>query len=426
MQLIDLRPKRVGADLRGVCQLGSNVNQSLNATLSATGDGTGVSTLRLEVSEDQTLEITSGNARFYTDAAGTLGESTTWNVTAGALRTIYLKAPSGSSVLNIPSPNKVIKWGNSSTDGWVSSTNAASISIEVGKLALTEIRMTGTSTLIGALPTGLTFFLLAGNSIAWTYSGALPTGLTFLHLAGSSIAWTYTCALPTGLTFLRLDGNSIAWTYSGALPTGLTTLFLAGSSIAWTYSGALPTGLTYIYLYGNSIAWTYSGALPTGLTDLYLLGSSINWTYSGALPTELTSLRLEGSSIAWTYTGALPTGLTTLFLSGSSIAWTYSGALPTELTDIYLYGYSINWTGLNVGNNGNIGSFGLINYRTDKMSSPDMVTLLTQLTNRTGTLPNTITINDYADYASPPQAVTDTIAALKAAKPNITTVTLGA
>ena len=28
MKLIDLRPKRVGADLRGVCQLGSNVNQS--------------------------------------------------------------------------------------------------------------------------------------------------------------------------------------------------------------------------------------------------------------------------------------------------------------------------------------------------------------------------------------------------------------
>ena len=28
MKLIDLRPKRVGADLRGVCQLGSNVNQN--------------------------------------------------------------------------------------------------------------------------------------------------------------------------------------------------------------------------------------------------------------------------------------------------------------------------------------------------------------------------------------------------------------
>ena len=28
MQLIDLRPKRVGADLRGVCQLGANVNQN--------------------------------------------------------------------------------------------------------------------------------------------------------------------------------------------------------------------------------------------------------------------------------------------------------------------------------------------------------------------------------------------------------------
>jgi hypothetical protein len=248
----------------------------------------------MEVSEDQTFEITSGTARFYTDAAGTLGESTTWNVTAGALRTIYLKAPSGSSVLNIPSPNKVIKWGNSSTDGWESSTNAASISIEVGKLALTELAVTGTSTLIGAMPTGLIYLLLLGKSIAWTYSGAMPTGLTYL----------------------RLDGFSIAWTYTGALPTGLTYLRLAGSLI--------------------------------------------------------------------------------------------------------------NWTGLDVGNNGNIGTFGLLNYRTDKMSSPDMVTLLTQLTNRTGTLPATIIINDYADYASPPQTVTDAVAALKAAKPNITTVNLGA
>ena len=55
-----------------------------------------------------------------------------------------------------------------------------------------------------------------------------------------------------------------------------------------------------------------------------------------------------------------------------------------------------------------------------------MVTLLTQLTNRTGSLPATITINDYADFASPPQSVTDAVAALKTAKPNVTTVNLGA
>ena len=58
------------------------------------------------------------------------------------------------------------------------------------------------------------------------------------------------------------------------------------------------------------------------------------------------------------------------------------------------------------------------------MSSADMVTLLTQMKNRTGSLPATVTINDYADYASPPVEVTDAVAALKEEK-NITTINLG-
>ena len=227
------------------------------ATLTSTGTGAGVSTLRLEVSENQTLEIISGTARFYTDAGGTTGESTTWSVTTGALRTIYLKAPSGSSVLNIPKPNKVTKCGNSGTDGWISSTNAASIRLEVGKLTLTEFRITGASHLIGSLPTELTYLLLNGAQIAWTYTGALPTGLTYLHLSGDLIAWTYTGALPTGLTYLYLSGNLIAWTYTGALQTGLITVYLSGNSIAWTYTGALQTGLTTLYLSGSSINWSY-------------------------------------------------------------------------------------------------------------------------------------------------------------------------
>ena len=59
------------------------------------------------------------------------------------------------------------------------------------------------------------------------------------------------------------------------------------------------------------------------------------------------------------------------------------------------------------------------------MSSADMITLLTQLANRTGALPQTITINDYADYASPPAGVVAAVNTLKAAK-SITTVNLGA
>jgi len=177
--------------------------------------------------------------------------------------------------------------------------------------------------------------------------------------------------------------------------------------------------------YTTILPTTGSNALPTGITYLYLNGNNINWTYNGALPTGITYLLLSGTNINWTYNGALPTGITSLHLSGTNINWTYNGALPTGLTYLYLTGSNIGWSGLNVGNNGNITFFNLANYRTDKMSSTDMVTLLTQLTNRTGTLPSTIIINDYADYASPPTAVTDAVAALKTAK-SITTVNLGA
>jgi hypothetical protein len=227
-----------------------------------------------------------------------------------------LKVPSGTSNLLIFAKGNWLKFGDNISSGWEPSTNAASLAFTLtGMPVMTHLRITGTSTI--------------------------------------------TDALPTGLKFLHFYGNSIAWTYNGALPTGLTYLYFHGASIAWTYNGALPTGLTNLYFNGNSIAWTYNGALPTGLTYLRLVG------------------------------------------------------------------YSIAWTGLDIGNNGNITSFNLINYRITKMSSADMVTLLTQMKNRTGSLPATVTINDYADYASPPSEVTDAVAALKAAK-SITTVNLGA
>jgi len=285
--------------------------------LTSTGTGAGVSTIRLYFQTTDVVATLDGTGKFYSDSAGTTDESSTYTFVAGALRTRYLKVTSGTSNLLIFAKGNWLKFGDdSSLLGWASSTNAASLAFTLtGMPVMTHLSITGTSTITGALPTGLTFLYLLGNQIAWTYNGALSTRLTYLYFYGSSIAWTYNGALPTGLTYLRLSGNSIAWTYGGALPTGLTYLCLSGNSIAWT--------------------------------------------------------------------------------------------------------------GLDIGNNGDITYFNLANYRITKMSSADMVTLLTQMKNRTGLLPATVIINDYADYASPPSEVTDAVAALKAAK-SITTVNLGA
>jgi hypothetical protein len=284
--------------------------------LTSTGDGSGVSAIRLYFQTTNVVATLDGTGKFYSDSGGTTDESSTYTFVAGDLRTRYLKVPSGTSNLLIFAKGNWLKFGDNISSGWEPSTNAASLAFTLtGMPVMTHLRITGTSTITDALPTGLKFLHFYGNSIAWTYNGALPTGLTYLYFHGASIAWTY----------------------NGALPTGLTNLYFNGNSIAWTYNGALPTGLTYLHFNGNSIAWT----------------------------------------------------------------------------------------GLDIGNNGNITSFNLINYRITKMSSADMVTLLTQMKNRTGSLPATVTINDYADYASPPSEVTDAVAALKAAK-SITTVDLGA
>ena len=184
--------------------------------------------------------------------------------------------------------------------------------------------------------------------------------------------------------------------------------------------------VTTFSIAGNS---QLNGGFSESITgSLRVSGNNINWTYTGALPSGVSGwLVLSGNNINWTYTGALPSGVSGwLVLDGANINWTYTGALLSGITGgLWLSGANINWTGLNVGN-GNITAFNLGNYRIAKMSSDDMVTFLTHLKDRTGSLPNTITINDYADFASPPQSVIDAVAALKVAKPNITTVNLGA
>jgi len=62
----------------------------LTFDLLSTGDGSGVATLSMESSESVKV-ILSDFGKFYTDAAGTLGESDTWTITPGAVRTIYLR-----------------------------------------------------------------------------------------------------------------------------------------------------------------------------------------------------------------------------------------------------------------------------------------------------------------------------------------------
>jgi hypothetical protein len=137
---------------------------------------------------------------------------------------------------------------------------------------------------------------------------------------------------------------------------------------------------------------------------------------------NLQTIKLKAPAII---TGLLPVNLKWLQFQHTEITWSYSYLPPVGLTAILLQGPLLNYPILDFsGITGNMTIFSLNDYRITKTTSAEMVTLLTSLKNKVGTLPSLITINDYADYASPPQTVINAVAALKLAK-SITTVNLG-
>lgn len=131
-----------------------------------------------------------------------------------------------------------------------------------------------------------------------------------------------------------------------------------------------------------------------------------------------------GINAGCTINGIIPVNLDSISLTSNTSTYTHNSSYG-KLTYVFVSGNLYNWISLDGSGSGNITTFQMLNYRIAKMSSADMVTLLTSLTNRVGNLPASIVINDYTDYASPPAEVVAAVNLLKTTK-SVTTVTLGA
>lgn len=94
--------------------------------LLSTGTGAGVLTFKLEVIEDIILTL-DGAGKFFDDLGGTVNEGVTRTITAGALRTVYIKVPSGVANLSFSNQLAVIEIGHHPTNGWLSPANGPSV-----------------------------------------------------------------------------------------------------------------------------------------------------------------------------------------------------------------------------------------------------------------------------------------------------------
>ena len=275
--------------------LGSNVNHPIKFTLTPIGTGTEVATLRLLTSKDITISV-DGNARFYDNSGGTTNAGTTRTVEAGALRTYYLKCPSGTSSLLIPDAKCVLGIGSNGIDGWTSSANAVSISGDVSGL------------------TNLNYLQIGGsNTISGNVSGL--TNLTRLYVGGSNTISGDVSGL-TNLDYLYVTGsNTISGDVSGL--TRLTYLYVGGSNtisgdVGGSGTSAVVNGITNVRLSPCRMSEYTAGAIWS-LTDTSYINPSPGYGYSA---TEIDNILIDMAASLGTVSGK------TITLQGTSAART--------------------------------------------------------------------------------------------------------
>src|SRR5574344_2180449 len=266
--------------------------------LAATGNGTGVFTLRLYSTVTSTAYI-SGIGRFYTDAAGTLGEATSMTLTANALTTLYVRLSSGSAYVLVDNASSIPCFGSNTHGGvhyaFTEATNAPKINgLDISYLKYcTKIRIytsLNLSVIKGSISglTSLTYLYLFGDLLTCSGSVAGLTLLTYLSLFGNLLTCSGSVAGMTSLTVLYLVGNLLTCSGSVAGLTLLTTLSLSGNLLTCSGSVAGMTSLTVLYLVGNLLTCSGSVAGLTSLTILNFIGSQL--TCSGSVKELLKKL----------------------------------------------------------------------------------------------------------------------------------------
>jgi hypothetical protein len=221
-------------------------------TLTSNGDGSGVSELRFEVSENTTATL-SGTAKFYTDAAGTLSESSTWLITSGALRLIYVKVPSGTATLKVK--NVITKWGadygEAILSGWENPApsgafNYPNIDIDVSTMTkTTSLNIFGCNTVHGDISglTQLTYIEIANGYTAGSYENPNIQ-------PGEGCTITGNVALLTHLTVIDVwEKIHLTGDISGL--TSLTVIWMATNNFS-VFTGSINALINMTYMVVNA------------------------------------------------------------------------------------------------------------------------------------------------------------------------------
>jgi hypothetical protein len=340
------------------------------------GDGLGVAYMEVQVTAGATF-VLDGTARFYSDSAGTLDESTTWTPTPGSLQRRYVRCPSGTANLMLNDNTLLEKMGSvsspsSGSPGWnFVNTFAASICPRLVcdnwnfpncvEIALPHSTVTTFNVAITSLssslqktylyPQGIITGDVADFPATWELIGIyatsnlitgdvanLPAVATEIVIGAGNTLTGDVADLPVNLTVFHITGSNTIGGNVVDLPATLQNIYLIGNNVVTGDIAGLPATLTQITIHGNN---TVSGDIDDFLDTVKRLNITGLNTITGDLvnfPTGMIYFDVRGYNTLYGGFTGLPAGLTTFILEGANTTTGNIDDLPENITVVSITG----------------------------------------------------------------------------------------
>jgi hypothetical protein len=322
-------------------------------TLTVNGDGIGIGALNIVSTEDMTISIDDGAARFYTNDLATLGESTSWDVLSGVNTVRYIRCPSGTSNLTFSKDTltKFIWARNSGNEPKIGGdvtlfqylieqltiTGASLTEISINQLPRNvlsvNIRSGSLSGSLAALPYNITNFQSTTNTITGDVAN-LREGFQRIELGSANVVGGAVSDFPSTVNYIQITGNNVISGDMADAPAGVTRFDVYGQNRINAYTGgkAWSNDINYV----RNMPATGYGLDVTELTNLI---SDLNGSVWGGSGRQLY-VSGNNSSMANTTQGGI-WGDFEGEATPSALAIAYKSLIKTKSVTVTLTGIAV-------------------------------------------------------------------------------------
>ena len=297
--------------------------------LSYTGTGAGVLTMKLFSDIAQTATI-DGAGKFYTDAAGTLNEATSYAMAANAWTVFYIKVPSSTCTMRVPSGRAIRYFGNAANQFIIETANGP----KVNNLATTKIGQSVGSIYVN---TAQSLCVISGQTYPWLNATRVFFSGNSLTVSGTTYPWTNAMLVYFYGNSLTISGTTYPW-------LNATQVFFYGNSL--TVSGTTYPWIsaTQVFFYGSSLTvsgttypWTNATLVLFSGNSLTVSGTTYPWVSATQVYFYGNSLTVSADlSTSALYAG---TGNLDIYINGTSITASYptTRAWPRNISRVYIH-----------------------------------------------------------------------------------------